>query len=69
MYYNRICVTSFDNNGKISKAREVYVKLAIKELPCTRTARCDQLHDKVLVHSENRKSASNILCSEHNKKC
>ena len=59
-----MCVTSFDNNGKISKAREVYVEMVIKELPCTRTARCDQLHDKVLVLSENRKSASNILCSE-----
>ena len=44
------------------------VELATKELPCTRTARCDQLHDKVPFLSENRKRASDILCSEHNKK-
>ena len=63
-----MCVTSFDNNGKISKPREVYVELATKELPGTRTALCDQLHDKVFFFSENRKRASDILCSEHNKK-
>ena len=42
--------------------------MALKELPCTRTARSDQLYDKVLVLSENRKSAFDILCSEDNKK-
>ena len=44
---------------------EAYGKLAGKELPGTKIARCNQLHEKDLVLGENCESAFDVLFSEH----
>ena len=44
--------------------QELYAELAIKELPDTRIAHCNQLHDNDLVLGENYKSAFDVLSSE-----
>ena len=36
-----MCVTSFDNNDKVSTARGTYPELASKELPDTRASQCN----------------------------
>ena len=45
--------------------REVYAELGAKELPGTRIAPCNQLHDRDLVLGEKCKSAFDVLSSEH----
>ena len=60
----RMCVTSFDNNGKISK-REVCVELGAVELPDTRIAHCNQLHDRDLVLGKKCEIAFDVLSLEH----
>ena len=44
--------------------QELYAELAIKELPDTRIAHCNQLHDNDLVLGENYKSVFDVLSSE-----
>ena len=62
------CVSlDFTIMGRFLK-REVYEKLTAQELPGTRIARCNQLHEKELVLVKNCESAFDALFSEHKSK-
>ena len=58
-----MCFSRFYNNGRVSKL--LYEKLAAQELPGTRIARCNQLHEKEFVLVENCESTFDVLFSEH----